>query len=153
MPKIDIDSVKGRKGSSYPEPFRTQVGDRERKALGDAIGLTQFGVNLMRLTPGAMSSMRHWHENEDEFVFVVSGEVVLVEDDGETVLRSGDAAGWQAGAANGHHLINRSSSDVLLLEVGTRGQDDEGHYPDVDLAYHKKDGKIWFTRKDGSSHE
>jgi len=145
--------VEGRKTSIYPEPYRSDVGDRERKAIGDAAGLTQFGVNLMRLGPGGKSSMRHWHENEDEFVYILSGEAVLIENDGETVLRAGDAAGWKAGADNAHHLVNRSHADVTFIEVGTRSSDDEGHYPDVELSYHKKDGKIWFTKKDGSSFD
>src|SRR6266513_3352291 len=109
MPKLDPTSIPQRKGSSYPEPFNKEPANRIRQRLGDAGGLTQFGVNLLRLPPGAWSSQRHWHTGEDEFVYVVSGEVVLVTDAGEEVLRAGDAAGFPAGDTNGHCLQNRSN--------------------------------------------
>jgi len=133
MPKIDIDKITPRTGSRYPAPFRDLVAGRERRALGDAVGLTQFGVNLSRLPPGSASSQRHWHENEDELIYVLEGELVLVEDGGETVLRPGDAAGWKAGATNGHQLINKSQRDALFLEIGTRAAHERAHYPDIDL--------------------
>src|SRR6185369_13860495 len=115
MPKIDIDALPVRTGSGYPAPFDAPCIGRTRRALGDAAGLTQFGVNLQRLAPGAWSSQRHWHTAEDEFVWVLEGEVVLVTDSGEEVLIAGDCAGFKAGAADGHHIQNRSNRDALLL--------------------------------------
>jgi uncharacterized cupin superfamily protein len=117
MPKIDIANVKTEISTGYPAPYRDAVAGRERKRLGNVVGLDQFGVNLMRLKPGFQSSQRHWHEREDEFVFILEGEVVLCENDGETVLKAGDAAAWKAGVANGHCLVNRSPKDAILLEV------------------------------------
>jgi uncharacterized cupin superfamily protein len=147
MPKIDIDEAPTRFGSAYPPPFDEPCRERRRWKLGDVAGLTQFGVNLMRLAPGVWTSQRHWHTHEDEFVFVVSGEVVLVENDGETVLRAGDCAGFKAGVANGHHIQNRSDQEAVLLEVGSRlpGQDG-AEYPDLDMivtpddVYRHRDG-------------
>jgi uncharacterized cupin superfamily protein len=140
MPKLDIDKIPIDTRTGYPEPFRrVQVG-RERKRLGNAAGLDQFGVNLARLRPGAGSSQRHWHQAEDEFVYVLEGEVVLIEDEGETVLRPGDAAGWKAGVANGHCLINRSDRDAVFLEIGTRASREVASYPDIDLRA-ERDGK------------
>src|SRR2546423_4887237 len=118
--RIDIAALTPVIGTRYPSPFDTPCRARERIPLGDAAGLTQFGVNLQRLPPGAWSSQRHWHTAEDEFVWVVKGEVVLVTDDGEEVLVAGDCAGFKAGAADGHHIQNRSKSDALLLEIGSR---------------------------------
>src|SRR5215469_1687874 len=120
MPKIDIDNLKTDSLTGYPEPFRQIVLGRVRKRLGNAVGLDQFGVNLTTLRPGAASAQRHWHAAEDELVYVLSGEIVLCEDSGETVLRAGDAAGFKAGVANGHCLINRSAVDAVFLEIGTR---------------------------------
>src|SRR6516165_9442153 len=111
MPKIDIDSLKSDSATGYPGPFRPIVLGRSRKRLGSAAWLTQFGVNLTTLKPGAASAQRHWHAAEDEFVYVLAGEVVLCEDGGEVVMRAGDAAGFKAGVANGHCLMNRSGSD------------------------------------------
>jgi len=111
MPKIDIAKLPVDNGSSYPEPFNRAVVGRERKRLGNAAGLDQFGVNLTRLRPGAASSLRHWHEKEDELVYVLEGEVVLIEEDGETVLKPGDAAGFKANLPNGHHLVNKSGRE------------------------------------------
>lgn len=151
MPKIDIETAPRRDGSSYPDPFPAKVGGKLRVQLGDAAGLTQFGVNLSTLQPGCMSALRHWHEQEDELVFVVSGELALVEDDGETRLSAGDAAAFKAGVANGHHLINRSNQPAVFLEIGTRSADEIAHYPDDDLRYVKTAGQRRFTRKDGSA--
>ena len=120
MPKIDIAALKVDTNTGYPEPFRQAVLGRSRKRLGNAVGLDQFGVNLSTLTPGAASSQRHWHANEDEFVYMLAGELVLCEDGGETVLRAGDAAGWKAGVANGHCLVNRGTIDAVYLEIGSR---------------------------------
>lgn len=147
MPRIDIDAIEWKGGTGYPEPFRALVEGRVRKRLGDAGGLTQFGVNLTRLGPGSASAHRHWHENEDEFVFILDGEVTLIEDDGETTLRAGDAAAFKAGVANGHHLVNRSGRDVTYLEIGTRAAVDRGTFPDVDLAFEKDASGARWTRK------
>src|ERR1700685_3992705 len=120
MPKIDIAKLPVDSRSTYPEPFSRAVAGRSRKRLGNAAGLDQFGVNLTTLRPGAASALRHWHEREDELVYVLQGGVVLIEGDGETVLKPGDAAGFKADSRNGHQLVNKSDRDVVYLEVGTR---------------------------------
>ena len=156
MPKIDIDATPLRVGSNYPPPFDAPCNGRRRRALGDAAGLDQFGVSLLRLPPGQWSSQRHWHSAEDEFVFVVEGEVVLVEDpqsegDGETVLRAGDCAGFKAGVANGHHLENRSDREAVLLEMGSRRPDqDTCTYPDIDMVAHA--GEEFYRHRDGAPY-
>jgi uncharacterized cupin superfamily protein len=152
MPRIDINSVPERKGSGYPDPFRAAYGNRIKQRLGDAAGLTQFGVNLTRIAPGTGTALRHWHENEDEFVYVVEGELVLIEDEGETVLRAGDAAGFKAGVANGHCFVNRSDTDAVVLEVGTRAPTERAHYPDVDLAVVKDDTGFHWLHKSGEPY-
>lgn len=152
MPKIDVAALPLRTGTGYPEPLRDMVKGRERKALGDAGGLTQFGVNYTRLKPGAASAHRHWHETEDELVYVLEGELVLVEDDGETILRAGDAAAFKAGVDNGHHLVNRSGRDALLLEIGTRSTHERCHYTDVDLAFASDETGNHYTRKSGEPY-
>ena len=152
MPKIDIASLKVDSATGYPEPFRQAVAGRERKQLGNAVGLDQFGVNLTRLKPGAQSAQRHWHEAEDEFVYVVEGELVLCEDGGEIVLRPGDAAGFKAGVANGHCLINRSAQDAVYLEVGTRAPRDRAQYPDIDLLVRKDENGVRYTHKSGEPY-
>ena len=150
MPKIDLDTVEPEIGSTYPEPYASQMGGRAFQGLGDAAGLTQFGVNLVTMPPGAISSLRHWHSGEDEFVWVTSGELVLVQDDGETTLRAGDAAGFKAGDPDGHHLQNRSGSQASFLAIGTRGGDDTCSYSDVDLINHTEGPRNWFTLRDGT---
>jgi uncharacterized cupin superfamily protein len=151
MPKIDIAAAPHRQGSNYPAPFEQACGGRRRWAVGDAAGLDQFGANLMRLPPGQWSSQRHWHSAEDEFVWVVEGEVVLVEDGGETVLRAGDCAGFKAGVANGHHLQNRSDREAVLLEIGSRRPDQDAcTYPDIDLV--ARAGEDFYRRKDGTPY-
>ena len=115
--------------------FKHVVKGREKTALGNAADLTQFGINLTRLKPGAASSLRHWHENEDEFVYVLAGELVLIEDEGETIMRPGDCAGFKAHVGNAHHLVNRTPRDALYLEIGTRAERERVHYPDVDLQF------------------
>jgi uncharacterized cupin superfamily protein len=146
--KIDLNKTPTRIGTGYPPPFDEPCKERKRWRLGDAAGLTQFGVNLLQLKPGTWSSQRHWHTQEDEFVYVLEGEVVLVTDAGEEILRAGDCAGFPAGAANGHHLQNRTTSDALLLEMGSRNLvEDEAFYPDVDL--HCRKGDSAFVHKDG----
>jgi uncharacterized cupin superfamily protein len=152
MPKIDIKAIPVRTGSAYPRPLRGLVEGRARQALGDAGGLTQFGVNLTRLKPGAASAHRHWHEVEDELVYVLEGELVLVEDEGETVLKAGEAAAFKAGVANGHHLVNKSTRDALLLEIGTRSPRERAHYSDVDLLAEKGAEGYRFTHKSGEPY-
>jgi uncharacterized cupin superfamily protein len=149
MPKIDIAALPVSRGSNYPEPFRAAVEGRSRRRLGDAVGLDQFGVNLCRLAPGAASSQRHWHEAEDELVYVLEGEVVLIEDGGETVLRAGDAAGWKAGVAAGHCLVNRSDRDAVVLEVGSRKARERVAYPGIDLKLERDDGRGRYLHADG----
>ena len=149
MPKIDLDAAPAAHGTSYPDPHAEPCKARRRWRLGDAVGLDQFGVNLLRLPAGAWSSQRHWHEGEDEFVWVLEGEVVLVEDTGETLLRAGDCAGWKAGVRDGHCLQNRSDAEAVLLEVGTRRPDgDRGEYPDIDMTFDSGT----FSRKDGTPY-
>jgi uncharacterized cupin superfamily protein len=149
MPKIDIDKVKIDTYTGYPEPFRQAVAGRERKRLGNAVGLDQFGVNLSRLRPGAASSQRHWHQDEDELVYMLEGELVLIEDDGETVLRPGDAAGWKAGVANGHCLINRTQRDAVYLEIGSRAPREIATYPNIDMRAERDDKGMRYLHKDG----
>jgi uncharacterized cupin superfamily protein len=152
MPKIDIASLKVDSSTGYPEPFRRAVAGRERQRLGNAVGLDQFGVNLTRLKPGAQSAQRHWHEAEDEFVYIVEGELVLCEDGGETILRPVDAAGFKAGVANGHCLVNRSARDAVYLEVGTRAPRDSAQYPDIDLLVRKDENGVRYTHKSGEPY-
>jgi uncharacterized cupin superfamily protein len=149
MPKIDIAAAPTKHGTGYPPPHDAPCLERKRWRLGDAAGLTQFGVNLQRLAPGVWSSQRHWHSAEDEFVYVLEGEVVLVTEAGEQVLRAGDCAGFPAGEPNGHHLQNRSDREAVLLEVGSRRADDTCEYPDIDMAM---DAAGDFVRRDGSSY-
>ena len=150
MPKIDIDSLPIEVRSGYPAPHDRLVAGRSRKRLGNAVELSQFGVNLTTLKPGSASALRHWHDKEDEFVYVLSGELTLVENDGETIMRPGDAAGFKAGVANGHHLVNRSAHEAVYLEIGSRMPGENAHYPDVDLAFLRTDAGYVYTRKDGS---
>ena len=133
MPKVDIAKVPVRSGSFYPAEFQAGCRGRHKQAIGDAVGLTQFGVNISRIEPGQASALRHWHEQEDEFIYMLEGELVLVEDGGETVLKPGDAAGFKAGSGNGHRLVNRSKRDAIYFEVGSRAKSERVHYPDDDL--------------------
>jgi uncharacterized cupin superfamily protein len=152
MPKIDIAKIPIDAGSNYPEPLRRVVAGRARKRLGNAAGLDQFGVNLTTLKPGAASALRHWHQKEDELVFILEGEVVLIDDSGETVLRPGDAAGFKANDPNGHHLVNKSGRDAVLLEIGTRSKHERAEYPDVDLLVIRDDKGSRYTRKNGEPY-
>lgn len=144
--KIDLTQAPISAGTHYPPPFDEPCRARHRFRLGDAADLTQFGVNLCTLPPGTWSSQRHWHSREDEMVYVVAGEVTLVTDDGEEILRAGDAAGFKAGEENGHHLQNRSDRDAVVLEIGTRVAGDIAVYSSIDMkttaagAYVHKDG-------------
>jgi len=151
-PALDPNDAVARTSSGYPEPFRSRVLPREKRALGDPLGLTKIGVNLTTLPAGKESAMRHWHTREDEFIFIVEGEAVLRTDEGEQVLTAGMCAAFPAGKQNGHHLVNRGSKPVRYLEVSNRDPGDGAVYPDDDLAYSKNaEGKGVFTRKDGSS--
>jgi uncharacterized cupin superfamily protein len=155
MTAIDPSTLPVRTTSGYPEPYRSRVLPREKRALGDACGLTKIGVNLTTLPAGKESSMRHWHTREDEFIYVVEGEIVLRTDEGETIVRAGMCAGFPAGSGNGHQLINRSTAPARYLEVSNRDPEDTAEYsdPDVDLAYNKgTDGKGVFTHRDGSNY-
>jgi uncharacterized cupin superfamily protein len=133
LPKIEIGALVPATGTGYPPPHDRVTQGRARRRLGDAVGLTQFGVNLTTLAPGAATALRHWHQAQDELVYVLAGELVLIEDEGETVLRPGDAAGFKAGVANGHHLVNRSAAEAVLLEIGTRTETEHARYSDVDM--------------------
>jgi len=146
--RIDTDVIAIVKGTRYPPPHDAPCVNRERKRLGEAAGLSQFGVNLLRLPPGAWSSQRHWHTAEDEFVFVVEGEVVLVTDTGDEVLRAGACAGFKANEPNGHHLVNRSQRDVVVLEVGGRDSRDGTFYSDIDMLI--APGSDTYTRRNGA---
>jgi uncharacterized cupin superfamily protein len=152
MPKVDVSKARVRTGTNYPPQFQNVVQGREKSVLGDLVGLTQFGVNLTRLKPGAASALRHWHENEDEFVYILEGELVLIEDEGETLLRPGDAAGFKAGAPNGHHLINKTQRDAVYLEIGTRAPTERAHYPDVDLEFIRDKDKVQVRHKSGEPY-
>jgi len=153
-PALDPAEVVPRNSTGYPEPFRSRVLPREKRALGDALGLTKIGVNLSTLLPGKESSMRHYHTREDEMVFIVEGEAVLRTDGGEQVLRAGMCAGFPAGSRDGHQLINRSSAPVRYLEISNRDPQDGAGYPDVDLAMHRDaTGRNVFTHADGSAFE
>jgi uncharacterized cupin superfamily protein len=150
MPKIDISKAPVRKGSLYPAPFDQPAAERVRQALGDAGGLNDFGVNILTLPPRTWSSQRHWHDKEDEFIYVLSGELTLITDTGEEILKPGDCAAFPKAVAHGHHLVNRSSTPATCLEVGTRTIDDSTVYPDADLFF---DGKLGcYTRKDGTPY-
>lgn len=150
MPKIDVTAVPVRVGTGYPEPFNAACAGRTRKRLGEAGGLQSFGVNLMTLPPGKWSSQRHWHSHEDEFVYVLQGEVTLVEDTGEVQLQAGECACFPKGTGVGHHLKNNSSSLAVYLEVGSRHPDDLTTCSDIDLKSSNRDGA--FVHKDGSPY-
>jgi uncharacterized cupin superfamily protein len=150
-PALDPATIEPRTKSLYPSPHDAVTRGRSKRSLTQALGLTQFGVNVTELAPGAASALRHWHTHEDEFVFILDGEATLVTNEGDQILKAGQCAGFPAGAANGHHLVNRSMGVVRFVEVGARSDLDECHYPDVDL--HLPPGHYTsptFTKKDGS---
>lgn len=151
--RIDAAALTEVIGTLYPSPFDEPCRARGRKKLGDAAGLTQYGVNLLRLPPGAWSSQRHWHVAQDEFIYVLSGEVVLVTDAGDEILKAGDAAGFKAGDENGHCLQNRSQSDALILEVGTRIADDAAFYSDIDRVAPAGGKPAVYISRDGTPYE
>ncbi|MEM7296416.1 MAG: cupin domain-containing protein [Pseudomonadota bacterium] len=150
MPKVDQSTAPRARGSDYPGALKTAFVERLRIRLGDAVGLTTLGVSRTTLPPGARSSLRHWHEAEDEMVFVLCGEVVLIDDTGETPLHTGEAAGFPAGDANPHTIANRSSAPAELLEIGTRPQSDRCHYGDEDLIAVTEGGATHFTTRAGA---
>jgi uncharacterized cupin superfamily protein len=150
--RIDVDELTPVVGTLYPSPFDIPCRARARTKLGDAAGLSQFGVNLLLLPPGAWSSQRHWHTGGDEFVYVLSGEVVLVTDGGEEVLRAGDAAGFPAGDANGHCLQNRSNADARVLEIGIRVPGETAYYSDIDMVAQAEGNRTVYTRPDGTPY-
>ena len=152
MPKIDRSKIPFANNPSYPKEFAGVIEGREKQKLGDAVGLTQFGVNLSTLKPGAWSSQRHWHAAEDELVYILEGELVLVEDGGETVLKPGDAAGWKANAANGHCLINRGTRDAVYLEIGSRVTDERVVYPDIDMTLERDASGARYLHKSGEPY-
>ena len=152
MPKIDRGKAPVRTTTVYPAEFKHVCEGREKAALGNVAGLTQFGVNLTRLKPDAASALRHWHENEDEFIYVLEGEIVLIEDGGETVLGPRDCAGFKAGVANGHQLVNKSQRDALYLEIGTRAASERVHYPGADLVMERDGRGMRFLHKSGEPY-
>jgi uncharacterized cupin superfamily protein len=146
LPALDPAEVPERRASSYPEPYRSRMGDRAKRKLGDACGLTKFGVNLVTLAPGGQSALRHWHTLEDEFVYVVQGEVVLVTSAGGQALTAGMCAGYPAGARDAHHFVNRGTQAAVYLEIGNRT---EGDYPDDDLMWCEDENGVFAAHKDG----
>ena len=151
-PAFDPATLPVRRGSSYPPPFDQPCATRERRTLGDIAGLTQFGVNLLTLPPGAWSSQRHWHSKEDEFVYVVAGEITLITDAGEQTLGPGMIAGFPAGKPDGHHLVNRSKEPVVVLEVGTRAAKEQAVYSDVDMRAEIDGEAARFLHKNGEPY-
>ncbi len=149
MPKIDIAKVPAERITSYPKDFAATVAGRLKQKIGDPAGLTQFGVNITRIEPGSASALRHWHEKEDEFILMLEGELVLQENDSETFLTAGDAAGFRAGSGIAHCLVNRSGRDAVYLEVGTRAKTERVHYPDVNFMLERDETGRRFFRKSG----
>ncbi len=150
MPIIDQSKLVPRTGSIYPHPYADMMAGRSSLRLGDAGGLTQFGVNVVMLEPGAVSSLRHWHLNEDEFAMVTEGECFLRQDEGEILMRVGDCAVFPAGSTNGHCFVNRSEKLARFLVVGSKAKTETATYSDVDMQVHMADGKARFTYKDGT---
>ncbi len=152
--KIDLSSVPVESGTNYPDEFKATVAGRRRQRVGNAAGLKNFGVNLTTLEPGSQSALRHWHSNQDEFIYILQGEVVMVTDEGEQMLRPGDMAGFAAGVENGHHLINRSDAPAVYLEVGDRSAPDRAEYPDDNLFFAlTENGQRRFARSDGRAYK
>lgn len=150
MPMIDQSKLTPRTGSLYPSPYAEMMRGRSSLRLGDAGGLTQFGANLVLLEPGALSSLRHWHLHEDEFVIVTEGTCVLVQDAGEVVMQTGDCAAFPAGSADGHHFINRTDKVAKFLVVGTKARAEVATYSDVDMVAYQEAGRARFTYRDGT---
>ena len=150
--KLDLTALPVRTGSIYPAPYAAMVAGRSSLRLGDAGGLTQFGVNLVTLLPGAMSSLRHWHLAEDEFVMVTQGSCTMVTDAGETPMQAGDCAAFPANSGDGHHFINHSDAPAVFLVVGSKAPREVATYSDVDLVVTMQAGKASFTLKDGTPY-
>ncbi|HTP83772.1 MAG TPA: cupin domain-containing protein [Alphaproteobacteria bacterium] len=148
----DPKSVEARTGTGYPPPYAEPCLKRIKRALGDAVGLKTFGVNMTELPPGTWSAQRHWHTRQDEFIYVVEGEMVLVTDEGEFTLKAGMSAGFPAGVKNGHHLINKSSRPAVYLEIGDRTAGDQAFYPEADLEAHPGPRKTTFTHRGGKPY-
>lgn len=148
-PALDPRTVEEKRGCGYPEPYRSRMGDRAKRRLGDALGLRQFGVNLVTLAPGGQSALRHWHSQEDEFVYVLEGELVLVTDAGEQALAKGMCAGYPGGRRDAHHLLNRSAAPAVYLEIGSRMPGDDCFYPDDDLLWVELESGTIAAHKDG----
>lgn len=148
-PAVDPATLPVREGTNYPAALAGPCAARRKRALGDALGLSHFGVNLVELPPGTWSSLRHWHANEDEFVFVLEGEITLVTDSGEQVLGPGIAAGFPAGRADGHHLVNRGTTTAIYLEVGDRASEETVDYPDSDMRLVRRGKERTLTRRNG----
>jgi uncharacterized cupin superfamily protein len=154
LPALDPGKVPEVRGSTYPEPFRSRMGDRIKRRLGNACGLTRFGVNLVTLGAGGQSALRHGHTREDEFVYILSGELTLVTNAGEQLLSAGMCAGYPAGSGDAHHMINRSGGVATYLEIGDRSEGDEPFYPDDDLKLRSKGaGSYSYTHKDGRPYD
>lgn len=151
-PALDPAAVEPRIGASYPAPFQALCADREKRQLGNALGLGNFGVNLVTLKPGSGSAERHWHTKQDELIYVLEGEITLITDAGEQLLGPGMAAGFPAGVADGHQLVNKGGADARYLEIGDRTAGDEVAYPDIDLAAREEGGVFKFFRKDGTPY-
>ena len=150
MPKIDLASIPLQSGCNYPPPFDADCHHQTSQRLARHAGLTRFGVNLTLLEPGAWSSQRHWHSHEDEFVWVLEGEIMLVTDAGEEPLRAGDCAAFRRGEANGHHLINRSNRTAKVLEIGNSDAQDRCVYPDIDMV--AEPGAPDYSHRDGTRY-
>src|SRR5260370_19165335 len=150
---VAADALARFKQSNYPEPFFSRMAGRVKRPLGDLFGLSNFGVNLTRLAPGAVSALRHAHGKQDEFVYILEGRPTLVTDAGRTALRPGMCAGFKAGAGDGDRLVNATAECVVYLEIGDRTPGDSAAYPDDDLAVHAVDGKFRFTHKDGAPYD
>ncbi len=148
MPKISLDAIPQTNATGYPPPFDAEVQGRWYRRLAPTNGLTDFGASHVVLKPGAWSSQRHWHDGEDEMVIMLAGEAVLIEDDGETVMKAGDVAAWAKGSTNGHHLVNRSNGDCVFVAIGG-GERTGGGYSDIDMLF-TDDGR--YTRKDGTDY-
>ncbi len=149
MPKLDLDAIEQTSRTGYPPPYDAPMAKRHYRRLAPAAGLSDFGVSHVVLEPGGLSSQRHWHEGEDEFVVILAGEAVLIEDAGETLLRAGDCAAFPKGVADGHHLVNRAETPCVFVAVGKASATD-CHYPDIDMHLNAASGS--FTRKDGSAY-
>lgn len=148
MPKLDIEAIAQSNATGYPDPFDREVEGRWWRRLAPAGGLTQMGASHVVLKPGAWSSQRHWHEGEDELVIMLSGEAVLIEDDGETIMRPGDVAAWPAGVQNGHHLVNRGDQDCVFIAIGAGDGSSGGGYSDIDMTF----GEDGYFHKDGTPY-